>query len=110
MKNRVDPALIHKGLGGLKLECVIKMGIFAAPKVYAIRTEDDTEIVKFKGVPRGVAKFEHVEALFQGKNVEFQLERWTRNKYRGVHINPIKYTVRPSGNEKREKVYDDTGT
>lgn len=109
LQKPVDPSWLSSELGGLKLECQVGYGVFAAPKVYAIRN-DDGDTVKFKGISKGMASFDHVEALFKGDTVQFEVVRWKRRTDTGVCVNPTKYTVKPTGNEKRIKIYDDNGT
>jgi len=47
----LDDSLVNdKILGKLKLENIIKKGIFLAPKVYYLETEDDKIIYKVKGL------------------------------------------------------------
>ena len=39
-------------LGKMKLESICNKGIFLAPKLYALRTIDNKEIIKIKGLTR----------------------------------------------------------
>lgn len=42
----LPPEIVGDKLGQFKLEHVVKQTVFVAPKVYAIRTSNDTDIIK----------------------------------------------------------------
>ena len=48
----MDPKFVNNELGNLKLECFIYKAVFIAPKVYALVTSDNEEIIQIKGLSK----------------------------------------------------------
>lgn len=70
-------------LGKLKLENIITKGIFLAPKVYGLQTEDGQTIIKAKGLTKeGISKLSLSDLeslLIKDSNKEFNQEKWYKN-------------------------------
>ncbi len=89
-----------KELGGLKLEKMIKSGLFVAPKVYMIQGQElandgtwaDKTLTKAKGFSRmNVSRF---MKLVEGETIEFERMRRLRELYRKGSIDPEEYNVK----------------
>nr|AGJ98089.1 truncated plasmid-related DNA polymerase [Glomus sp. DAOM 240422] len=65
-------------LGKLKLEHVIKEGIFVMPKVYYLETEEGIEVTKCKGFPGKLTKAQYL-ALLSGETQHLQVTKWIRS-------------------------------
>ena len=48
----MDPKFVNNELGNLKLECFINKAVFIAPKIYALVTSDNEEIIQIKGLSK----------------------------------------------------------
>ena len=95
-------------LGKLKLEHVLKKGIFIAPKVYCLVTEDNQFIYKVKGLNKNVTlTLSDFESLL---NKDFKLEREQIKWFKSLDESTITlksqlYSLKVTGN-KRELIYD----
>jgi len=67
-------SMVGDKLGQMKLEYNIKEAVFLAPKVYALKLEDDTEIIKLKGSKNKNISFEQFKLLLN-KNEVFKLNQ-----------------------------------
>ena len=85
-----DDMVSSTELGKLKLEHTIKKGIFLAPKVYCLLTEDDKFISKVKGFSKDTElTFEDFESLHKKDSMlERTHEKWFKS------INEGKITVK----------------
>lgn len=97
-------------LGKMKLERICKDAIFLAPKVYALKEENGTEIIKIKGLTANVISnlsFSDLEELLhKDSSREFSQAKWFRSITEGnISIKNQEYTLRVTNN-KRELIYD----
>ncbi len=101
----IDPAK----LGLLKLEHVIEEGYFVAPKIYWLINDKGVEVSKCKGFPGKLSK-EQVISLYQGRPLELEVTKWSRNLGQSsVRINRgLPYVLSPGFN-KRQKLLDPSG-
>ena len=104
----VDPTR----LGALKLEGIYDEAVFLAPKVYALRNQDE-EIIKIKGLNReSILKnnitLESLEALLlKDSNIQITQNKWFRHLDQGaIDILGQIYTLKATGN-KRKLVYNE---
>jgi DNA polymerase type B, organellar and viral len=68
----LDPQFVGTEMGQMKLEHVIKHGIFIRKKLYAIKTIDGGEnktIIRSSGVDKNLLTFEDFEKLLKGENL-----------------------------------------
>jgi DNA polymerase type B, organellar and viral len=106
-------ALVGNKLGQVKLEYVIKKAVFLAPKVYALITEDQNEIVKVKGITQEALTKEGIhydnlaKLLIQGSSRALTQDKWYKNIMEGtITISDIAYTLKATSN-KRLPIYID---
>src|ERR1700760_3757918 len=87
--------MIGTELGQFKLEHDILKGYFFAPKLYAIKTMEGSEIVKAKSIGDNLKYFEF-KALLAGKSVTSLQERWFQDKNNSAIIaKDTKITISP---------------
>lgn len=87
--------MIGTELGQFKLEHDILKGYFIAPKLYAIKTMEGSEIVKAKSIGDNLKYFEF-KALLAGKSVTSLQERWFQDKNNSAIIaKDTKITISP---------------
>ena len=101
--------LVGNKLGQLKLEYVIKRGIFLAPKVYGLVTSDNKEVIKVKGLrPEVLYEFNMdnlEELLHENKTIEFNQEKWYKDIINGnISIKDVAYSLKVTSS-KREAIY-----
>lgn len=102
--------MVGTELGQVKLEHVIKKAVFLAPKVYALITEDNKEIIKVKGLRHDVIsklRFSDFEALLiKDFSREFIQEKWFTSITKSeISISDVIYTLKTTSN-KRELIYE----
>jgi hypothetical protein len=85
LRKPLDDSMIGKDLGNMKLEHVIKQGIFIAPKTYIIKTTDGKIISKAKGVRQGLLKWDDYFNLLNGTSLTLQQSQFIR-KFESGHI------------------------
>lgn len=61
-----DNLISETKLGKLKLEYILKEAIFISPKFYALKTVEGEEIVKTKGISKGLVTYEDITKLCEG--------------------------------------------
>jgi hypothetical protein len=99
--------LIGPELGKLKLEFVFKESVFIAPKVYGGILENNSQIVKVKGL----SNIPHISYLFdsleQGVVSTLYHEKWYKDIQAGaINIKYEQYSLAPTEN-KRKLIYQD---
>ena len=106
-----DWMVTNNELGKLKLEHFVKEGVFLAPKVYALKTDDGKEIIKVKGLSLNTIR----------KDLTFDIMLSLLNKDKSLVFNQIKsfrnfkntHTLTPnspSGTRYRPSPHGDQGT
>ena len=75
-----DWMVTNNELGKLKLEHFVKEGVFLAPKVYALKTDDGKEIIKVKGLSLNTIR----------KDLTFDIMLSLLNKDKSLVFNQIK--------------------
>ena len=103
--------MVGGALGQFKLEYVVKRAVFLAPKVYGLKAEDGSEIIKIKGVSNDILPNIHIEdlenLLIQDSKREFIQEKMYKKIVEGeITIQDIAYTLKVTSN-KREAIYVD---
>ncbi len=62
--------VVGKERGEMKLEYVIKEGVFAGPKLYSLRVEGGKEVVKAKGYGSKGLRYENYKNRLAGETME----------------------------------------
>lgn len=107
-QHMLEPKYVSDELGYMKLEYIVKNGIFVKPKEYYLETPEG-EVKKFKGVSSKLVNRRHYEDLYNNKSVSFIVERFMKNPKTGVRLSRMNITISPPFNDKRIKVYDESG-
>jgi hypothetical protein len=102
--------MVGSALGQLKLEYIVEKAVFLAPKVYALITDDGTEIIKVKGLKHNVIsklQFSDLESLLiQDSSREFNQEKWFKSIINGqITTSDNIYTLKATSN-KRIQIYE----
>ena len=107
--------MVGTNLGQFKLEHVIERGVFLAPKVYALITDDGQEIIKVKGISPDTLNDIHIndieQLLVKDSSKEFNQEKWFKKVITGeITISEIAYTLKVTSN-KRSSIFikDESG-
>ena len=103
-----DDMVSSTELGKLKLEHTIKKGIFLAPKVYCLKTEEDKFISKVKGLNHDVevSYLDFISLLSQGMSLEKEQTKWFKNFSEDtIKIKDQLYTLKATTN-KRQLIYE----
>jgi hypothetical protein len=101
--------VIGVALGQVKLEHTIKKAVFLAPKVYALITENDEEVIKVKGLTKEVISklsFNDLEGLLiKDSTREFNQEKWFTSIINAeITTSDMIYTLKATSS-KREHIY-----
>ena len=107
----LDQDLVGEKLGQFKLEYKIKEGYFISNKTYCLILEDNSTVIKSKGVKQDSLTVEEFKAMyFTNKNVYAQKTSTVTNLTKGsIIIQDKKILLRSDGYLKREKLYNGTG-
>jgi len=103
---------VTKGLGGLKEEMIIRKGLIIRPKCYALKSVDDEEHIKIKGVAAKVS-YIRFERLLEDPVIRYKkFTKFREAVRRGLIPNEIIETSRKVGieDDKRVWVTDFDGT
>ena len=107
--------IIGDHLGGLKLESIVRNGLFVKPKIYTYECKNSDGMwvnkYKFKGINNDLVRNNsncYIE-LYKGNNVTFDVNRF--KKYRGCGVYDVYMTmsINPPDNSKRVMVFDNDG-
>ena len=100
---------------GLKLESIVRNGLFVKPKIYTYECKNSDGMwvnkYKFKGINNDLVRNNsncYIE-LYKGNNVTFDVNRF--KKYRGCGVYDVYMTmsINPPDNSKRVMVFDNDG-
>lgn len=102
--------MVGSALGQFKLEYVTKKAVFIAPKVYALITEEDSEIVKVKGLTANTVStlnFDNIESLLHKDSTrELSQSKYLKKVIEGdISITDVAYSLKVTSN-KRELIYE----
>ena len=103
--------MVGSALGQFKLEHVIERGVFLAPKVYGLITDQGEEIIKIKGVSKEILKGIHIQdlenLLIIDSSKELTQSKWYKKVIDGeITISDVAYTLKVTSN-KRAPIYVD---
>ena len=98
--------LIGSDLGKFKLECRVKLGYFISSKTYALQLQDDTIIIKAKGVTKNCLTLDDFKSMYHGNNIKAIKNNTTTDLEKGsVVIGTSNVTLDHNSYKKREKIY-----
>lgn len=103
-------SMVGDELGKFKLEYDIQEAVFLAPKVYALRLEDGTEVIKVKGSKNKNISFDQFKFLLnKGESLEIRQDKWFKSlDQASINILDTAYTLRATQN-KRNFIYSEQG-
>ena len=101
----VDP----KVLGKMKLEYIVRKGIFLAPKLYCLLNDNNDFITKTRGLNHNIQlqleDFENL--LFKDSEIIKKQNKWFKSMYEGtIKIENLPYDIKYTEN-KRNLIFDD---
>jgi hypothetical protein len=69
--------MVSNNLGAIKLEHVIKEGVFPASKTYGIIHEDDTFLIKAKGIKdaNSILSYNDLKTLLFNKDIKINQDK-----------------------------------
>jgi hypothetical protein len=103
----LDPSLIGDKLGQFKLEHKVKEGYFISSKTYCLILEDDTCIIKAKGVLNNTLTKDDFINMYKGINVKASKQNTITNYGKGsVVIANKSINLNFNSYRKRVKIYD----
>ena len=79
-----DKDISNFQLGKLKLEHILREGIFIAPKTYAFKDYADKTIIKHSGIKKGVMKYEDFIKLSKGENLKIKTTKFSKDLKSGT--------------------------
>lgn len=98
--------LIGTKLGQLKLENIIKLGYFVAPKVYGFVNDNLDTKVKVKGLKAEISFYELNMILYKNTSITKNQDKWYRRWEEGkIYIRNEIYSLIATDN-KRQLIYD----
>jgi hypothetical protein len=109
--NKLFPGVVNSNeLGKLKLETVSSKAIFIAPKCYYLKTNDNNEIFKVKGLNKlGLSSLtmgEFASLLYKDKQIQKTQTKWIRSISEStIYLRDDIYTIQQTSN-KRELLYN----
>lgn len=100
MEKELPQALVGKGLGMMKEECRLSLGLFADKKLYLMRDRQGVTVIKSRGVGReaggkDILTYADFIQLFRGAVLKIMKTKFIIKKD-GVYITPQPLTVRIS--------------
>ena len=101
--------MVGKELGQMKLEYVLTKGLFLAPKVYGLVTQEGQEIIKAKGLPKNTIKdlkVSDLELLLRKDSLKlFTVDKGYKSLFNSdISVLNTVYTLKTTSN-KRQHVY-----
>jgi hypothetical protein len=104
----ISSEFIGKALGQLKLEYNIRKGIFLAPKVYSLITNEGKIVTKIKGFKESNIGFDVFDTLlYKGNTASLKHEKSFKDFSKGeIEIKKQAYLLKSTDN-KREFIYND---
>lgn len=108
---KLDPKLVGKGLGQFKFEYLIKEGYFISNKTYCLVLEDNSTIIKCKGVQNDSLTLEDFKTMYySNKNILANKSSTIADlKLGSVIITEQKILLQHDAYTKRQKLYDTEG-
>ena len=101
MEKELSPRFVGKGIGMMKKECSVKLGMFADKKLYLMQDDRGETVIKSRGVGRAVESGRDILTmkdfikLFRGEVLKILKTKFIIQKD-GVYVTPQAITVRIS--------------
>lgn len=90
-----DKYISSTELGKFKLEFIINEGIYISPKFYGLNCDNGETIIKTKGIAKGKIKYQDLEKLIKGENLNITTTIFKKNLVKGtVNIVEQIYTIK----------------
>lgn len=107
----IDPDLVGNDLGQFKLEYLIKEGYFISNKTYALLLNDNTTVIKAKGVTQGSLTIEQFKDMYyNNKNILTKKSHTIKDLSKGfVNLTNKDILLKYDSFLKRIKIYDRNG-
>lgn len=67
--------LVNNEIGKFKLENKINEAYFISPKLYALKKEDGSEIIKSRGIPSNCLTYNDFRKLYKGETITININR-----------------------------------
>lgn len=101
-KYPLDNNFIGTELGKFSFKGIAKRAYFISPKTYCLIMEDDTVIIKCKGLDNKLLNENHFKELLVGNNVTIDTSKiFTDIKKGSGAIKPMKLTIKPEINNRK---------
>jgi hypothetical protein len=105
LDTQLPDELVGTKLGQVKLEHVIKRGIFLAPKVYGIEDENGNSTIKIKGVTSKATEDINLDKLerllIENELLEFKQFKWFKKVLEGnINIEEVIYKLKATSNKR----------
>jgi hypothetical protein len=110
ISDSLDSKHVGKGLGQMKLEYDVNKGVFLAPKVYSIVTNEGKVITKVKGLKDNNIDYSIFESLLsKDSSVKLNNQKWFRSIASGsIEVKDQLYELSMTEN-KRHFIFDKSG-
>lgn len=110
-----DNIVCEKTLGKFKLEYIVKEAVYLSPKIYCLKKDDDTDIIKFKGLLKSdnekcLSFYDFKNKLIKGSDFEFLNIKKIKIDWKNISIKNIISKFKTSFvTKKYEKIYNNKG-
>jgi hypothetical protein len=102
IKYPLEDKYIGKELGKFSFKGIAKRAYFISPKTYCLVMEDDTVIIKCKGLDNKLLNENHFKELLYGNNVNIDTKKIFTNIKKGTgSIKSMKLTIKPEINNRK---------
>ena len=101
-KYPLEDKYVGKELGKFSFKGIAKRAYFISPKTYCLIMEDDTVIIKCKGLDNKLLNENHFKELLSGNNVSIDTRKIFTNLKKGVGgIKSMNLTIKPEINNRK---------
>nr|BAM29335.1 dpoB [Lentinula edodes] len=102
MKYPLEDKYTGKELGKFSFKGIAKRAYFISPKTYCLIMEDDSVIIKCKGLDNKLLNENHFKELLSGNNVTIDTSKIFTNLKKGTgSIKSMKLTIKPEINNRK---------
>ena len=102
MKYPLEDKFVGTELGKFSFKGIAKRAYFISPKTYCLIMEDDTVILKCKGLDNKLLNENHFKDLLSGNNVTFDTRKIFTNIKKGTGgIKSMNFTIKPEINNRK---------
>nr|QWO71407.1 DNA polymerase [Termitomyces sp. K2P1] len=102
LKSPLDDKYVGTELGKFSFKGLAKRAYFISPKTYCLIMEDDSIIIKCKGLNKKLLNENHFKELLSGKNVTIDTRKIFTNLKKGTGgIKSMNFTIKPEINNRK---------